>query len=169
MKKSITMLITVLALCICNDAYCQPKVPYKKAFNYIKGLNGKKSIVVSDTFVSFSLYEFSDELSVYWSKSKNATLLSIDSVELKNDSNKTVEFGFLRTLVSRGLKPTQIIFFSNIIRNNILIAEIMREKHSADLGHDNQSLFNRSTQYLFIFDKNGQIKKVVVHKNIQYN
>ena len=169
MTKSVSMLVVIFSLCICKEAYCQPKSTYKKAFSYIKGLNRKKNIITGDTFVNFSIFEFRDELRNYWSKSKKATLQLIDSVDLKDDSSKSVEYGFLRTLTARGLKPPQIIFFSRIICDSILIAEIMPEKQSADIGHDFQSLFNRSTQYLFIFDKNGRIEKVIAHKNIQYN
>jgi len=172
MKKVYSLkkaLVLAVAIFLCQCAFSQSENLYQTAFRYVRDLNKGRELFAGDTLVSFPLYAYKDELSGYWHKTGDATETIADSSDWDSEADKIVQLDFLKQLRTKGAKPAHIIYFSRVCLGNLLIAEAMPEKHDANLSHEDQAAYNNCTQYLFIFDENGKIKKVFVHPNEQYN
>jgi len=141
---------------------------YKIAFDYIKSSQAKNnyfnkdySIMVSDSVVFMEISSFFDEIKIM--KNKNE---GFDQEQLLDSLLYYDKTNYFKTFSLRGLKNLStsnksklILFFSKPV-GNILMAELIYNYNSFR-SYRKITTLNRSIMFLFYFDNNNNIEKVL--------
>ena len=136
---------------------------YICAYNYIKENTTAKRIQISRCVVDLDRWAFPIDSLADYPEEKNALIAFVE--RKKNERNKesfSDEITIQTPVVKR---PKNILFFSQI-ENNMLVACLLpfdkRRHRMKDIDKfDIISRFNDSESFLFIFDENNKIKKVI--------
>ncbi len=146
-----------------HTSYKIDSAKYICAYNYIKNNTTAKRIRVSRCIVDLDRWGFPIDSLTDYPDEKNALIAFIE--RKKNERNKesfSDEITIQAPVVKR---PKNILFFSQI-ENNMLVACLLpfdkRRHRMKDIDKfDIISRFNDSESFLFIFDENNKIKKVI--------
>jgi len=134
-------------------------VLYLAAYNYIlnDSVNQNKKIAVSDSIVDLDRFWFSQDL-------KNFTIEK-EKVDQYRSAKKFMWTKpyysyFIDSLFCKNKKQANNVLFFSQIEDNMLRVDILPKKRCVDKFDYNAVAFqNIGRIYLFIFDKNGNIKK----------
>jgi hypothetical protein len=154
-----TFFVVAIFTIIHPPLFGQNVTGYLKALKYITNENAGKRIIVCDTIIHLPFHNFTEQISELWHKNSSIVNHILDSIDHAQGQEKFIlpEFKNLRFA---GKKPTEIIYFSNFYSFMVIGEVIEQENGKRGLGHDVNTGFNESTQYLFIFDEKYSLKKV---------
>ena len=136
---------------------------YRCAYNYVKKNTAAKKIKVSRCIVDLSRWEFSIDSLEDYPEDKKALMASVE--QINKERNEDFFSDEIATLTSDVKRPQNILFFSPVA-DNMLVACLLsfdRRRHrKRDIDKfDVISRFNESEEFLFIFDEDNKIKKVI--------
>ena len=148
---------------ICDDDLSK----YQKAYNYIvrDSINMNKMIYVSNTVVYMDLVIFGNELR---HKGENDISLYTRLYSIPSKENFYSD-KLHKAFNSFNNSHQKILFFSHIVNDSILCAELFHHKGKLnEFKYERIAWQNESYLYLFIFDQNKNIKNVH-RKNMLYS
>lgn len=139
----------------------QDSTKFLIAYNYIinDSINQGKDLIISNSLVSLNVAVFFREL-----KQKDEDERSL--AKRLYGIYQNVDFGSKLTFLNdKGVKYSKnILFFSPIINDSILCAELFEYKKNLNksnkIKYRHVAAFNTSYIYLFVFDKVGKIKSM---------
>ncbi len=141
-------------------------IKYLAAYDVIvnDSINEGKSLIVSDSLVRLNVAVFFRELK---QKDEDENSLATRLYAMCQNIDPCSKLTFLSDKSSKCSK--HIVFFSPIINDSILCAELFEYKSCLNSYEYNQiAMFNTSYIYLFIFDEVGKIKSMF-RKEMIYN
>ncbi len=145
----------------------QDSTMYIAAYNYIASdsLNRGKSIVVSDSIVDLDRFWFSKDLTEFTVEREKLDHYRLSKNYVWFDSFYSQCISSLFS--GKNLNSKMVLFFS-IIEDNMLRADLLphNKKWKNKFNYNTMSFQNVGQIYLFIFNKDGSIKKVFSHEII---
>ncbi|MFR2069045.1 MAG: hypothetical protein ACLS4S_02155 [Bacteroides nordii] len=139
----------------------QDSTKFLIAYNYIinDSINQGKDLIISNSLVSLNVAVFFREL-----KQKDEDEYSL--AKRLYGIYQNVDFGSKLTFLNdKSVKYSKnILFFSPIINDSILCAELFEYRSNLNKNNENEYMriaaFSTSYIYLFVFDKVGKIKSM---------
>lgn len=143
---------------------------YQIAYNYISNLNKYKGIKISGNIIDLDMWIFPVDSLKDFTKEKE----KLEAVEKRQRIARNEDFYSkeLAALTPKSKKIKNIIYFSQV-EDNMLIANLVpfekRRHRIEDINYfDFICRFTTTTDFLFIFDENDNIKKVLtVEVNVE--
>lgn len=146
-----------------HTSYKIDSAKYICAYNYIKENTTAKRIQISRCVVDLDRWTFPIDSLADYPEEKNALIAFVE--RKKNERNKESFSDEITIKIPVVKRPQNILYFSQI-ENNMLVACLLpfdkRRHRMKDIDKfDIISRFNESENFLFIFDENNIIKKVL--------
>lgn len=168
MKSLVIITLFFFPYMVCNaqNGCKNDTIMYLAAYNYIinDSINQRKSISVSDSIIDLDRFWFSKDLiSLPEEKEK------IDKYRTNKKNVWSAPFysPCITLLFDKNVRQSDAVLFFSKIEDNILRADLLPDKSSADKYNYNQMSFqNTGRIYLFVFDKDCIFKGVFNHEII---
>ncbi|WP_320969672.1 hypothetical protein [Bacteroides nordii] len=144
--------------------YSADSIKYLAGYNAIidDSINQEKSFIISDSLVRLNIAVFFREL-----KQKDNDSLVPQLYGIYQNVDSFSKLTFLSDKSRRCSK--NILFFSPIINDSILCAELFKNKSNLSKNeYLDVAMFSTSYMYLFVFDEMGKIKSMF-RKEMIYN
>ncbi|WP_148373315.1 hypothetical protein [Bacteroides bouchesdurhonensis] len=167
--KSLMINIFFIFFCmICNaQNNCRnDSIMYLIAYNYIvnDSINYGKSISVADSIIDLDRFWFSKDL----------VALPVEREKLVNyHANKKYISSApfyspcIALLFGKKIRQSNVVLFFSKIEDNMLRADLLPcKKYGNKYNYDQMSFQNEGQIYLFVFDKNGDLKGAFSHEII---
>lgn len=176
MKRFLLLLgLLLFYICIKSQDINQDVCKYKKAYNYLFNdsilFNGLKpteiNSIVCDSIIYIHKIMFYKQYKEEGEVDRNV-FKRVEELDNSRWHSPIFSISISNIFPIKKIKnPLFILYFSKV-ENNILFCEIMPLHNLSTYSYFENSYFNQSYQYMFIFDENDSIKNVLKEK-VAYN